>query len=47
MFTKEMTNINFEYYEDIPVEVTGLDIPAAINTVCIFIKINRVDSLVV
>ena len=32
MFSSENTGINFEAYDDIPVEATGQDVPAAINT---------------
>lgn len=32
MFSNENTGINFEAYDDIPVEATGQDVPAAINT---------------
>ncbi|KAL3155599.1 DEAD-box ATP-dependent RNA helicase 52B [Trebouxia sp. C0009 RCD-2024] len=32
MFASENTGINFEAYDDIPVEATGQDVPAAINT---------------
>jgi len=32
MFGGENTGINFEAYDDIPVEATGQDVPAAINT---------------
>ncbi len=32
MFAGENTGINFEAYDDIPVEATGQDVPAAINT---------------
>jgi len=34
------TGINFDKYEDIPVEATGYDVPACINFVCFCVCLN-------
>ena len=34
MFSSNVSGINFDKYEDIPVEVTGNDPPKSISTVC-------------
>jgi ATP-dependent RNA helicase DDX3X len=39
---RQSTGINFDKYDDIPVETSGTDVPAAINTVSIILS-NTID----
>lgn len=48
LFNKHNTGINFDKYEDIPVEATGQDVPKNIESVgCQLIKIKSLVLILV